>query len=180
MELTIEQIEAEFKIATANAEADSYSVNNGYVYLVEFVGFYKIGHAKNVEERIRSFSNIVLPWDFNLVYKVPCIEPRSVEERLHMHFYDDRHRGEWFVLDKKQVALAMLLMLGYSQGSKGEPGYIQFRSFYTEWVKGIRPPYEDEYSEWAEETDPVKRQKNFTTLTARMEKNKAISAYVGV
>lgn len=72
----------------------------GFVYLVESIGVYKIGKSKKVTSRISRFETI-FPADIALIHVFHTPDMVKSESDLH-HKYRDR--GEWFDLSKEQVA----------------------------------------------------------------------------
>lgn len=77
----------------------------GYVYLIhEYHKYsYKIGKAKNVENRLRIF-NVKLPFEWDLVHTIPSKDYHATEKLLHEAFKAKRIKDtEWFELDETDV-----------------------------------------------------------------------------
>lgn len=75
---------------------------NGYIYVMECGGRYKIGVSKNVILRKKQLDN--RPFPVNIVYKSPLIEDVfEMERTLHEVYSDNRIYGEWFNLDDKDL-----------------------------------------------------------------------------
>jgi hypothetical protein len=74
----------------------------GYVYIYGGNGLYKIGRAKNVEKRIRSFPQP--PFPATVVRAIPTARPAVLERRIHRHFRQQRRNGEWFKLSNTDLA----------------------------------------------------------------------------
>ena len=76
----------------------------GYVYLAEAAGFYKIGISKAPDERIKHFSTI-MPIDVNIVHVFWADDYKAAENWLHKAYESWRYRGEWFKLPDGLVEL---------------------------------------------------------------------------
>lgn len=74
----------------------------GFVYLVEYSGIYKIGKAVDVQKRLVSFA--LLPGPITLVHTFKSTQPRRAEIALHRKYELKRIRGEWFRLSGEDVA----------------------------------------------------------------------------
>ncbi len=75
---------------------------SGYVYLLEGDGCYKIGHARDPENRVETLK-IQLPYPVHLVTFVYSEDRRGLEAELHEKFADKRLNGEWFDLSQNDV-----------------------------------------------------------------------------
>lgn len=75
----------------------------GYVYLLEGGGYYKIGRAKDPLARTGTLK-IQLPFKTRLVHVIPCEDPVKAERQFHDAYHEERVNGEWFSLDKEEVA----------------------------------------------------------------------------
>lgn len=76
----------------------------GFVYLLKSeVGFYKIGHAANPNDRIRTF-NVKLPFQVEFEHLIKCKDRFTAERKLHKRYADKRLNGEWFHLTADDVA----------------------------------------------------------------------------
>jgi hypothetical protein len=73
-----------------------------YVINIKNTNLYKIGIAVNVENRYNELYRII-PYDLILVNTYKVNHDKTVEFSLHKHFEDKRVRGEWFVLDDKDI-----------------------------------------------------------------------------
>lgn len=94
---------------------------DGRVYLVECQGYHKIGQTtRSVEERIKGFSTITLPFNFVPVYSVPCFDRYNAESRIHTSLKKFRVCGEWFRLDPICVLMAKILMQKYADQESEE------------------------------------------------------------
>lgn len=77
--------------------------NPGYVYLVGAEnGNYKIGKAKNVDERVNTFG-VKLPIKTWLVHSFASNDYSKAEAALHEQFAEKRTHGEWFLLAGEDV-----------------------------------------------------------------------------
>lgn len=76
----------------------------GYVYLIQSpTGVYKIGRAKNPDNRMETFS-VKLPFEVAYIHLIPCENYRHSERQLHIRYADKRINGEWFDLTPEDVA----------------------------------------------------------------------------
>lgn len=66
-----------------------------FLYVISFVGYYKIGIALNPRERMRSMMLPGVP-TLERLYETP--KALKLERELHKGFADKRAHGEWFVL----------------------------------------------------------------------------------
>lgn len=73
----------------------------GYVYLVGGNNVYKIGKAKDVPSRLRSF--LQLPFKTRLIHAIPTSDMVWAENYLHRAFAHCRLNGEWFNLALHEV-----------------------------------------------------------------------------
>lgn len=77
----------------------------GYVYFVQeyMNGSFKIGKTKNIEKRMNVFG-VKLPFENKLIYLIKTGNHHQTEVSFHKHFSDKRLDGEWFALNKDDVA----------------------------------------------------------------------------
>jgi predicted transcriptional regulator len=78
---------------------------DGYVYFIkEFhTNTYKIGKAKNIENRLRMF-NVKLPFEWEMVHHIETSDYSLAEKLIHK-MYDNKRieRTEWFELTKQNI-----------------------------------------------------------------------------
>lgn len=75
----------------------------GYVYLIiNSEGHYKIGKAKNAEDRITTLG-VVLPFPVTPVHTIKTDDMTGLERELHTRFDSKRLAGEWFALTQEDV-----------------------------------------------------------------------------
>jgi hypothetical protein len=79
----------------------------GFVYLVRFHRFYKIGVSKVPEKRIKCFVNTKLPYEFECLHKIKTQDSFGLESELHRRFHTKRVNGEWFRLSSSDIAWVM-------------------------------------------------------------------------
>jgi len=76
--------------------------HQGYIYILECEGFYKIGLSKNVERRKKQLD--FTPFKSKIIFKSPLMEDiYSVEEQLHIFYEKKRVKGEWFKLSPEDI-----------------------------------------------------------------------------
>lgn len=77
----------------------------GYVYFVQeyMNGSFKIGKTKNLEKRMNIFG-VKLPFENKLIFLIKTGNHHQTEVAFHKHFADKRLEGEWFALNKDDVA----------------------------------------------------------------------------
>jgi Mn-dependent DtxR family transcriptional regulator len=75
------------------------SGGDGYVYIIEGAGLYKIGKATNVAKRLESHQTSC-PIPLTLVHTIKTRDALSLERHLQHHFRHKATRGEWFRLDE--------------------------------------------------------------------------------
>lgn len=168
-----EDIQNEIASAEVSLAYDLEREAKGFVYLIKLGSFYKIGYAKDVEKRMSQMITIVLPIPFELVYKVSCFDPAVTEGLIHSTFLGYRECGEWFNLSDTLVLAAILLMNGYSQCERSNQyGFVNVRRKYTDWIFNLVPAYIQEYTDIANETNPIKRMQNAEMMQARIERQK--------
>lgn len=73
------------------------SLKNGYVYLIKFGEFFKIGRSNDFDRRLREIKT-KLPEEGDLVHVMETDDPEGIEAYWHNRFKDKRARGEWFKL----------------------------------------------------------------------------------
>ena len=171
---TLEDLQVEIDRAIRRYNNDFGRLANGFVYLIKFGAFHKIGFSHDVEKRMRQIFQAVMPYDVKIVYQVPCRDPFTTERILHTQLAEFHHRGEWFALDDRQVSATILMMIGYSQCEMLGDGMIQFYSVYSDWVTNFDSPAMQEYTHIANETDPVRRVENYAMLSERIERNRQL------
>lgn len=77
----------------------------GYVYFVQeyMNGSFKIGKTKNLEKRMNIFG-VKLPFENKLIFLIKTGNHHQTEVAFHKHFSDKRLEGEWFALNKEDLA----------------------------------------------------------------------------
>jgi hypothetical protein len=82
----------------------------GYVYLMQAEnGIYKIGMAKNVEDRRKSLEREI-PLKMKVIHYFFSENCRKAERHLHTVYADLRLRYEWFTLSDEHVS--MIIKIG--------------------------------------------------------------------
>lgn len=76
---------------------------SGYVYLLKSEnGHYKIGKAKNPDNRLKTFT-VKLPFKVEYVCTIQTVDMRELEQALHEQFAAKRIDGEWFDLATEDI-----------------------------------------------------------------------------
>lgn len=77
----------------------------GYVYFVQeyMNGSFKIGKTKNLEKRMNIFG-VKLPFENKLIFIIKTGNHHQAEAAFHKHFSVKRLEGEWFALNKEDLA----------------------------------------------------------------------------
>lgn len=75
----------------------------GFVYVIACRGFFKIGIAQDVGQRL-AMLQIGNPFDLVLLRSFPSNDPARDEETLHLALWKWRRRGEWFELPPSVLA----------------------------------------------------------------------------
>lgn len=75
---------------------------NGYVYLLKYDRFYKIGCTTNLDRRITDL-DILMPEKPELIHVIECEDHSKIERRLHQNLSRYRRNGEWFELPEHIV-----------------------------------------------------------------------------
>lgn len=77
----------------------------GFVYFVQeyMNGSFKIGKTKNLEKRMNIFG-VKLPFENKLIFLIKTGNHHQTEAAFHKHFSEKRLEGEWFALNKDDLA----------------------------------------------------------------------------
>lgn len=87
----------------AAAQLKAEKEKEGYVYLLHSEnGFYKIGKAKVVRQRLKDWQR-TYPLKITLVHSIACKDRGAVENTLHNMFKKKRAQLEWYKLDEDDV-----------------------------------------------------------------------------
>lgn len=98
----------------------SCPIRPGYVYLLKSAhGFYKIGRAESPEHRVGTLG-VQLPFEITPEHFIKCEDMVSAEKMLHDMFSELRQRGEWFRLDKVDVAYIKAIVTISAKGEFNE------------------------------------------------------------
>ena len=77
-----------------------------YVYIIQDIditGYVKIGRTNNPYRRLHRFETI-MPVELGVIHIIPCQNEVQAESELHRYYAMKRKRGEWFQLDKADIA----------------------------------------------------------------------------
>jgi Meiotically Up-regulated Gene 113 (MUG113) protein len=75
----------------------------GYVYLIKFNDYYKIGRSNDIDRRFGEIKT-KLPEKQELIHVIKTDDTQGIEKYWHQRFSQKRKGGEWFKLDNKDVA----------------------------------------------------------------------------
>lgn len=75
----------------------------GYVYLIKAGRYYKIGMSNAVGRREREIA-LQLPEKSNTIHSIKTDDPAGIEDYWHRRFSEKRKNGEWFALERDDVA----------------------------------------------------------------------------
>lgn len=73
-----------------------------YIYLIECQGYYKIGVATDVGNRVSQMAT-GNPFEMSVVSVYEFGNADVVEKSIHQRFSEKRLRGEWFLLSAEEV-----------------------------------------------------------------------------
>jgi hypothetical protein len=77
---------------------------SGYIYLLKSTNnYYKIGRTINMDMRMKQY-DCHAPGPITLIHSFPVLDMVQAEKELHERFASKRYNGEWFALDKEDVA----------------------------------------------------------------------------
>jgi len=75
---------------------------SGFIYVLKSKNLYKIGRAKNIKERIRTYET-ENPFGVDVLLQVRVNNYIEEESILLNRFREKQVRGEWFALNKKDI-----------------------------------------------------------------------------
>jgi nucleoside 2-deoxyribosyltransferase len=83
---------------------DEHPASAGFIYLIRAdTGEYKIGRAKNVDQRLASFGGAKHPFKWEVIHTIEVSDACAAERHLHRLYERRRVNGEWFVLNNEDV-----------------------------------------------------------------------------
>ena len=87
----------------SNLTGSSENVTHrGYIYLLESLGFYKIGVTENLNLRISTIKSST-PHNVVIVDFFPSYLPYQDEHHLHQMWKEFRVKGEWFSIPQHEI-----------------------------------------------------------------------------
>jgi hypothetical protein len=91
----------EYKLRTQPKQSKPRTTE-GFVYLIQGSNAYKIGRAKDPNNRIKTF-NVRLPFEVEYLHLIETPDMYTLESQLHQRFASKRVNGEWFRLDMQDI-----------------------------------------------------------------------------
>lgn len=76
-------------------------MNNGYIYVIKVLDYYKIGKTKDIKTRIGEYTKLMENPEIVMCYYVHNYH--YIEKYLHEKYKDRNTRGEWFKLEKCDI-----------------------------------------------------------------------------
>lgn len=74
----------------------------GYIYLIKSKNLYKIGRAKDIQGRIKTYKT-ENPFGIRVIFQKVVNDYIKTENKLLKRFKDKQIRGEWFELNKEDI-----------------------------------------------------------------------------
>lgn len=102
-EIIMELISGGLKTAPIKS-TKSTNVATGYVYLIKFGDFFKIGRSNDFNRRLSEIKT-QLPEEGELLHVIETDDPEGIEAYWHNRFKDKRARGEWFKLSNDDIKI---------------------------------------------------------------------------
>ena len=88
------------------------SANEGYVYILKYDDFYKIGRTKNPEQRFASYVGLKTGKRGSIICCVACNDYIEKERSLRLIFRANVKKGrEWLNLCKRELEFAIQLLI---------------------------------------------------------------------
>jgi len=84
--------------------AQSKNSINGFVYLMKSGKHYKIGKTNSVDRRMYEIG-LQLPEGNEPVHSIETDDPSGIEAYWHNRFSEKRTNGEWFLLNREDIAV---------------------------------------------------------------------------
>jgi hypothetical protein len=88
--------------AAPTKSVEKMSVGIGYVYVIKFGDFYKIGRSNDFDRRLREIKT-KLPEEGELIHVIETDDAEGIEAYWHNRFKNCRAKGEWFKLSNDDV-----------------------------------------------------------------------------
>jgi hypothetical protein len=98
----IELIANGLKAAPIKSTEKKSAAGIGYVYLIKFGDFFKIGRSNDFDRRLREIKT-KLPEEGELIHVIETDDPEGIEAYWHNRFKNCRAKGEWFKLSNDDV-----------------------------------------------------------------------------
>lgn len=98
----LEYLEDPKNIIVPRVKKPEKKIVPGYIYLIESLGYYKIGKTTKLTNRMKNFSTI-FPAKITEIHVFKTEDINNAELVLHKKFEHLRHVGEWFNLSQEEV-----------------------------------------------------------------------------
>lgn len=96
----VKETDGRLQVEIAGSKRD---LDKGYVYIIKGANAYKIGKAKNIQERLKQLST-GHEHGLTVYHSIASNAMGRAEASLHKRFADLRVRGEWFNLGETELA----------------------------------------------------------------------------
>lgn len=83
-------------------DSDERSIAVGYVYLMRFGKYHKVGRSNSVGRREYELGT-KLPEELVTVHSIKTDDPVGIERYWHQRFAEKRREGEWFELNSAEI-----------------------------------------------------------------------------
>ena len=72
----------------------------GFIYLIEFNGKFKIGKSIHPEKRLKQ---LALGSEAKLIWSKSLIDYHNIEKYMHEYFLEKQYSNEWYSLDEDDI-----------------------------------------------------------------------------
>lgn len=101
-------------------------MDNGYIYVIKVLEYYKIGKIKDIKTRIGEYTKLMENPEIVICYYVH--DYHYIEKYLHEKYKDKNTRGEWFKLENHDIR-CIEEILKFNRVLNNKEKLIQFNEF---------------------------------------------------